>query len=180
MIAASFADFSLSELMRLLCFESEDQAANFLRAYSLKVSDTGQVRFVPCSRDSFFFASVGCRQKQKARRMWTRYVHCNCLGQHSPFCGGFSVLSTLSGRHEIKYSNSLFVLSRPPKLCTLCAVGYVPSVPLVFAGGIGPPTPVYTHSAAAWLGLKPPFLLRFICNSCTPANWCRTSTVGAS
>ncbi|CAM9403052.1 unnamed protein product [Pylaiella littoralis] len=43
MIAASFADFSLSELMRLLCFESERHAVNFLRAYSLKVSDTGHV-----------------------------------------------------------------------------------------------------------------------------------------
>lgn len=55
MIAASFADFSLSELMRLLCFESQDHAVNFLRAYSLKVSDTGHVRTRPClcpNRDS--------------------------------------------------------------------------------------------------------------------------------
>lgn len=44
MIAVSFADFSLSELMRLLCFESEEQAVNFLSAYSLSVSDSGQVR----------------------------------------------------------------------------------------------------------------------------------------
>lgn len=44
MIASSFADFSLSELVRLLCFENEEQAVAFLRAYSLKVSDSGQVR----------------------------------------------------------------------------------------------------------------------------------------
>lgn len=44
MIASSFADFSLSELVRLLCFENEEQAVNFLSAYNLKVSDTGQVR----------------------------------------------------------------------------------------------------------------------------------------
>ncbi|CAM9584626.1 unnamed protein product [Hapterophycus canaliculatus] len=48
MIAASFSDFSLSELIRLLCFEDEDQAVSFLDAYSLRVSDAGQVRTRPC------------------------------------------------------------------------------------------------------------------------------------
>lgn len=47
MIAQSFADFSTSELMRLLCFESEEQAVDFLMVYSLKVSRAGQVRIEP-------------------------------------------------------------------------------------------------------------------------------------
>lgn len=48
-ISASFADFSLSEIMRLLCFKSEEQTVEFLRAYSLKVSSAGQVRRIMAS-----------------------------------------------------------------------------------------------------------------------------------
>lgn len=47
MIAQSFSDFSISELMRLLCFESEEQAVDFLMVYSLKVSRDGQVIIEP-------------------------------------------------------------------------------------------------------------------------------------
>ena len=51
MIAASFYDFSVSELMRLLCFEDEDQIVAFLGEYSLKVSSDGQVRATMPSHD---------------------------------------------------------------------------------------------------------------------------------
>lgn len=87
MIASSFADFSLSELMRLLCFENEEQAINFLSAYSLKVSDTGQVRIAPCFvGDFFFFFLISCRfravavadGKQKSRRTRSHY----CVNAH--------------------------------------------------------------------------------------------------
>lgn len=47
----------MSELMRLLCFEDEDQIVTFLTEYSLKVSSSGQVRaniFFP----SWFFARL--------------------------------------------------------------------------------------------------------------------------
>ena len=69
MIASSFLDFSLSELIRLLCFENEEQAVNFLRAYSLKVSDTGQVSIVPwfCVRVCVrVFAPGRCRRKTES------------------------------------------------------------------------------------------------------------------
>lgn len=44
MIAVSFADTSLAELVRLLCFEDGQQAVDFLSTYNLTVSHTGQVR----------------------------------------------------------------------------------------------------------------------------------------
>lgn len=64
-IAASFYDFSVSELMRLLCFEDEDQIVAFLGEYSLRVSSSGQVRRANMPSSFCFFLLFGITRVEK-------------------------------------------------------------------------------------------------------------------